>query len=115
MPTCFRSVNQFSLNVGLSGQATEPGFALDTDLDNQLASAFMTKLRTSASARFNAAEERLQSSLSGINPENLEWLQTLQEQRAQGVNTQEALQEILSAELNDLLESEQERALRKTT
>ncbi|RTE85571.1 MULTISPECIES: TIGR03545 family protein [Gammaproteobacteria] len=108
----FSSIQSFSLGLNLSGETTSPSFAIETDLDEQLAGAFANQLRSGLEGQVEAGEERLQNIIAPANSSATQWLSAVEAQRAEGQSLQESLTAVLETELDDLIESERDRALR---
>ena len=107
------AINTFNLNLDLTGQFTRPSFKLSSDLDRQLGAQFNSMLATEANSRLAEVRASLSADSQGFMSKAEPWLAQAEELRNQGKSLEESFTELLTAELDDLVESESERLLDK--
>lgn len=113
LDSLFSSMSSFSMDLSLSGEVSAPSLSLNTDLDNQLASAFANQIRSELQSQISSGEERLNQIIGQADEDGASWLGRTQEQLAEGSSLEDSLTEMLETELDDLIESERERALER--
>lgn len=107
------AIHTFNLNLDLAGQFTRPSFKLSSDLDRQLGAQFNSMLATEANSRLAEVRASLSANSQSFMSKAEPWLAQAEELRNQGKGLEESFTELLTAELDDLLESEGERLLDK--
>lgn len=105
MNDALSQINAFSMDVGVAGNLGAPQLQLDSDLDNQLASAFSGVMQEAADERLAEVRARLESELEGALGDVQPRLEQVAEWRELAQNREDGLQGLLDEEVGSLQES----------